>query len=63
MKIEQIIKIAKMKETALLGKNAISRVKEICGTCDSMGIHVEGKRAKNIMGAIDNGNFDDKLQE
>src|SRR3989344_8042320 len=41
--IEQIIKVAKMKESSLLGKNLKNKVKEVIGTCVSMGILVEGK--------------------
>ena len=36
--IEQVIKISKMKQDALLGKDTKARVKEIIGTCNSMGI-------------------------
>jgi large subunit ribosomal protein L11 len=61
LKIEQIIKIAKMKEDGLLGKDAIQRVKEIVGTCDSMGILVEGKRAKETIKDISAGKFDQKI--
>ena len=61
LKIEQILKIAKMKEDALLGKDPIQQVKEICGTCDSMGILVEGKRAKETIKDIAAGVFDQKI--
>ena len=60
--IEQAKKIAEMKIEDVNAFNIKAAVKEVVGTCDSMGIHVEGKRAKKVMGAIDNGNFDDKLQ-
>ena len=62
LKIEQIIKIAKMKEDALLGNNLKSKVKEIIGTCQSMGILVEGMPAQEAMRAIENGTFDDKIK-
>lgn len=61
LKIEQIIKISKMKEDSLLGKDAIQRVKEIIGTCNSMGILVEGKRAKETIKDVDAGLFDQKI--
>ncbi len=61
IKIEQIIKIAKMKEDDLLGKDNFSRVKEIIGTCDSMGVMVEGKQAREIIADIDKGAFKDKI--
>ena len=38
--IEQVIKIAKMKEDVLLGKTLKEKIKEIIGTCNSMGILV-----------------------
>ena len=44
--IEQIIKVAKMKESSLTGKTLKERVKEIIGTCNSMGIWlVESRRS------------------
>src|SRR3989338_6673129 len=45
IKIEQAIKVSKMKQDSLLGKTTKERVKEIIGTCQSMGILVEGKPA------------------
>ncbi len=63
LKIEQVIKIAKMKQDNLLGKNNFSRVKEICGTCDSMGIMVEGKQARETIADINNGSFKEKIEQ
>ncbi len=60
--IEQIIKIAKMKETALLGKTLKEKVKEIVGTCNSMGILVEGKPAKDTIKDINDGKFDEEIK-
>ncbi len=59
--IEQIIKISKMKEDALLGKDTKMRVKEIVGTCQSMGILVEGMPAQEALKAIDEGKFDSEI--
>lgn len=59
--IEQIIKIAKIKESSLLGKDLKSKVKEIVGTCNSMGILVEGLPAREAMRAIEAGRFDQKI--
>ncbi len=61
LKIEQIIKIAKMKQDSLLGKDNFSRVKEIIGSCQSMGILVEGKPAHDAIVAVNNGAFKDKI--
>ena len=60
--IEQVIKIAKMKETATLGKSLKEKVKEIIGTCQSMGILVEGKHAKETLKDVDAGLFDDEIR-
>tara|TARA_Y100000310_G_C20462930_1_gene706219 strand:- start:113 stop:877 length:765 start_codon:yes stop_codon:yes gene_type:complete len=60
--IEQCIKIAKMKETALLGKNLKNKIKEVVGTCRSMGILVEGMPADEAITAINAGQFDEKIK-
>ena len=63
LKIEQVIKIAKMKEGSLLGKDNFSRVKEIIGTCQSMGILVEGKPALDTITDINQGKFREKIEK
>ncbi len=61
LKIEQIIKIAQMKEDSLSGKTAKERVKEIVGTCQSMGIEVEGVKASEAIKLINEGKFDKEI--
>jgi len=61
--IEQVIKIAKMKEDSLTGKTLKEKVKEIIGTCDSMGIMVEGVPAREALKLIDEGKFDKEISE
>ncbi len=61
LKIEQIIKIAKMKEDALIGKDLKQKVKEICGSCQSIGVFVEGKHASESIKDINNGKYDKKI--
>jgi large subunit ribosomal protein L11 len=60
--IEQIIKIAKMKESALLGKNLKQKVKEIMGTCNSMGILVEGKSPRDAIAEVNEGKYDAEIK-
>jgi len=60
--IEQVIKIAKMKEDNLLGKGLKEKVKEIVGTCNSMGILVEGKPGVESIVDIANGKFDEEIK-
>lgn len=63
LKIEQIIKIAKMKESGLLGKTLKEKVKEIIGTCVSMGVMVEGVDAKDAIPLVNEGKFDQEIKE
>lgn len=60
--IEQAIKIAKMKESVTLGKSLKEKVKEIIGTCQSMGILVEGKPAKETLKDVDAGLYDEEIR-
>ncbi len=60
--MEQVKRIADMKKDSLLGKDMKSRVKEVIGTCQSMGITVEGKNPKDILKEIDEGKYDDVLR-
>ena len=60
--VDQAIKIAKMKEDNLLGKELKQKTKEVIGTCVSLGVTVEGKKPKEIQKAIDEGEFDSKFQ-
>lgn len=62
LKIEQIIKVAKMKEDSLMGATFKAKVKEVVGTCVSMGIMVEGVPAKQAFQLIEQGNFDEKIK-
>ncbi len=62
LKIEQTIKIAKMKADVLLGKDMFSKVKEVIGSCDSMGVMVEGKRARDTIKDINAGKYDETIK-
>jgi large subunit ribosomal protein L11 len=60
--IEQVIKIAKIKEDNLLGNDLKGKVREIIGTCQSMGILVEGMSAQEALKAVDEGRFDQEIK-
>jgi large subunit ribosomal protein L11 len=62
LKIEQLIKISNMKQDSLLGKNNFSRIKEIMGTCQSMGIMVEGMPAHDAIDKVNAGEWKDKIE-
>ncbi|MBI3587789.1 50S ribosomal protein L11 [Candidatus Micrarchaeota archaeon] len=56
--IAQVKKIASMKGSSILAHDAKGAVKEVCGTCLSLGATVEGKSPKEVMKLIDEGKFD-----
>ncbi len=60
--IEQIIKIAKMKEGSLLGRTMKHKVKQVIGTCNSMGVLVEGVPAVDAIKLVDEGKFDAEIK-
>ncbi|MBS3119573.1 50S ribosomal protein L11 [Candidatus Woesearchaeota archaeon] len=62
LKMEQVIKISKMKYDSLLGKDPVQKVKEVIGSCQSMGIMVEGRPAHEIIDAINRGEFVEKIR-
>lgn len=62
LRIEQIIKIAKMKEDVLTGKTMKERVKEIIGTCNSMGILINKMPAAEAIEAVNAGKFDKEIK-
>ncbi|MBI4146429.1 50S ribosomal protein L11 [Candidatus Woesearchaeota archaeon] len=62
IKIEQVIKIAKMKGDDLSGKTMFDKVKEVAGTCNSMGVMIEGKRAVESIADINNHAYDAEIK-
>lgn len=62
LKIEQLIKIAKMKEDALTGKTLKEKVKEIAGTCQSLGVMIEGGKAQAFFKDLEAGKFDKEIK-
>ncbi len=61
LSIEQALKVARMKFSALLSNDYKMATKEVVGTCVSMGLTVEGKDPKTVQKEIDEGLYDDKL--
>ncbi|MEM1578044.1 MAG: 50S ribosomal protein L11 [Archaeoglobaceae archaeon] len=55
IKLEQIIKIAKLKKEKSLAYSLKGVVKEVIGACVSMGVKVEGKNPKDVLREIDEG--------
>ena len=62
LKFDQVVKIAKMKEKDLLGDTLKRKVKEVLGSCVSMGVTIDGKEAKDIQREVGKGTYDAKLK-
>ncbi|HLC47789.1 MAG TPA: 50S ribosomal protein L11 [Candidatus Norongarragalinales archaeon] len=60
--VPQIVKIAGMKKDAMLSRSLKAQVKEIVGTCKSMGITVEGKDPREVTKEITEGKFDSVIR-
>ncbi|RLG21228.1 50S ribosomal protein L11 [Candidatus Micrarchaeota archaeon] len=60
--IDELIKISFMKKDALHGKSARARLKEVIGTCVTMGILVDGKDPREVQKEVDEGKYDAKLE-
>ena len=58
LSMEQVLKITRMKEDALLGKSLKEKAREIIGTCQSMGITIEGKKIPVILKEVESGKYD-----
>ena len=61
--IEQLIKIAKMKESSILHNTLKAAVKSVAGSCNSIGMLIEGTGVKTFNQEIDEGKYNKELQE
>jgi len=53
--LEQVIRIAKVKRHELLARTLQAAVKEVLGSCVSMGVTVEGRDPREVQTEIDKG--------
>jgi len=61
--MDQLIGIAKKKRPGIYAASLKTAVREVLGTCQSAGVTVEGRPAKEVQKAIKAGEFDEKLAE
>ncbi|MDI6719211.1 MAG: 50S ribosomal protein L11 [Methanomicrobiales archaeon] len=61
--LEAAVRIARVKLDDMLSYTLKSAVKEVVGTCVSLGVQVNGRKPKEILKAIDEGEFDSVLVE
>jgi len=59
--IEQVIKIAQMKEEQMLVNDFKAAVKNVVGSCNSLGILVESKESKEMSKDIDAKKYDQEI--
>jgi len=62
LELKQIVKIAKMKQSGSLAKTVKAAVKEVLGTCVSVGITVDGKDARESIKEVNAGKHDALLK-
>jgi len=55
---EQLLRIAKTKQAQTLARTFKGTVKEVAGSCVSIGITIDGKDPKEVQKAIDEGVYD-----
>ncbi|TDA31390.1 MAG: 50S ribosomal protein L11 [Hadesarchaea archaeon] len=58
LSLSQVIRIAKQKG----GKDLRAKVKEVLGTCKSMGVTVEGKDPVEVQREIEEGRYEEELK-
>lgn len=56
---DQVVKIAQMKNKSMLAVNLRSAVKEVVGTCVSIGLLVDNNDPRDIFEAINTGKYDE----
>lgn len=59
---EQLIRVVKLKQNELISKDFKDAVKEVVGSCVSIGITIDSKDAKEVQKAIDQGLYDKFLK-
>jgi large subunit ribosomal protein L11 len=60
--MDKLVKIAKLKIDGSYAYDVRGSVKEVLGSCVSMGMKVEGKSAKEVLKEIDEGKWDEKFK-
>jgi len=63
MSLEQVKKIARMKFDSLVANNLSGAVREIAGTCFSIGVKVDGKSPREFIADVRAGKYDKDLNE
>ena len=59
--IDQLIKVSRFKKDALLSRTPKAALKEVVGTCVTLGVTIDGKEPKDVIKDIDHGQYDAKI--
>jgi len=62
LSIDAAARIARMKIDGMLSYDLRNALKEVVGTCVSVGVTVEGKDPKEVFSLIDAGDYDSQLE-
>jgi len=63
LSFDQVVKIAKLKKEGLLASSLKMAVREILGSCLSLGITIDGRSSKEVQAEIAEGKYDALLKE
>jgi large subunit ribosomal protein L11 len=61
LSFDKVVSIAKSKMAGSYAKTVRSAVREVVGSCVSMGVKVEGKDPREFMAELDTGKYDSKM--
>jgi len=59
---DKLLKVTKMKRDTLLANDLKAAVKEIAGTCVSVGLTIDGQSPKAFIAAVNAGKYDENLK-
>ena len=62
LSFEQLVGVAKKKRAGIYAASLKTAVREVLGTCQSAGVTVDGRPAKEVQDAIKAGEFDSQLE-
>jgi large subunit ribosomal protein L11 len=63
LSMEQVVRVAKAKRSTVLARTLMAAVKEVLGTCVSMGVTVEGKDPREVQKEVDEDKHDKMFEE
>ncbi|MEM0480801.1 MAG: 50S ribosomal protein L11 [Candidatus Aenigmatarchaeota archaeon] len=59
---DKVVKVAKLKEKELEGRDFKQKIKQVLGTCLSLHLLVDNKDPRQVIKEVDEGLYDDKLK-